>query len=195
MKAITEQTGDITLTCTGGVRPAVGSAIPQVNITVFYNTQVTSRLLPTSATSPISEALLLIDEPGSGLPPGSGLWPAAPQIALRDPDDGLRGIRELHDWWWIPAFRSPSTAVRAGITAGAQRVPGRCDQQLRDVLRYSGVGPRHDGSRVFRITNVRVNANPLAGGSASGASPVQASISISGATSLLITNATPSSAL
>jgi hypothetical protein len=31
------------------------------------------------------------------------------------------------------------------------------------------------GGRVYRITNVRVNAQPLAGGSASGASPVQAS--------------------
>ena len=28
------------------------------------------------------------------------------------------------------------------------------------------------GGRVFRITNVRVNAQPLVGGSASGASPV-----------------------
>ena len=53
------------------------------------------------------------------------------------------------------------------------------------------LAPGTTASRMFRITNVRVNANPLAGGSASGASPVQASISISGATSLLITNATP----
>ncbi len=53
------------------------------------------------------------------------------------------------------------------------------------------LAPGTTSSRVYRITNVRVNANPLAGGSASGASPVQASISISGATSLLISNATP----
>jgi hypothetical protein len=51
--------------------------------------------------------------------------------------------------------------------------------------------PTTTGSRVFRITNVRVNAQPLAGGSASGASPVQASISISGATSLSISNSAP----
>jgi hypothetical protein len=53
------------------------------------------------------------------------------------------------------------------------------------------LAPGTTSSRIYRITNVRVNANPLAGGSASGASPVQASISISGATSLLISNATP----
>ena len=51
--------------------------------------------------------------------------------------------------------------------------------------------PTTTGSRVFRITNVRVNAQPLAGGSASGGSPVQASISISGATSLSISNSAP----
>jgi hypothetical protein len=51
--------------------------------------------------------------------------------------------------------------------------------------------PVTTGSRVYRITNVRVNAQPLAGGSASGASPVQASISISGATSLSIQNSAP----
>ena len=48
--------------------------------------------------------------------------------------------------------------------------------------------PTTTGLRVFRITNVRVDATPLIGGSASGASPVQASIAISGATSLSITN-------
>ncbi len=99
----TEQTGDITLTCTGGTTPAVGSVIPQVNITVFYNTQVTSRLLPTTANSSISEALLLIDEPGSGLPaPVPGFGPAAPQNLCATPTHGLRGIREHHNWWRHP---------------------------------------------------------------------------------------------
>jgi hypothetical protein len=51
--------------------------------------------------------------------------------------------------------------------------------------------PTTSGSRVYRITNVRVNAQPLAGGSASGATAVQASISISGATSLSISNSAP----
>jgi hypothetical protein len=46
-------------------------------------------------------------------------------------------------------------------------------------------------SRVYRITNIRANASALSGGSAAGATPVIASISISGATSLLITNPTP----
>ncbi len=41
-----------------------------------------------------------------------------------------------------------------------------------------GVGKRSGGAvKGGRITNVRVNAPPLVGGSASGATPVQASIS------------------
>src|SRR5204862_4025641 len=46
-------------------------------------------------------------------------------------------------------------------------------------------------TRTIRITNARVNATSLSGGSAAGATPVIASISISGATSLLIQNPTP----
>ena len=43
------------------------------------------------------------------------------------------------------------------------------------------VGKRSgDAVKGGRITNVRVNATPLAGGSASGASPIQASISTTG---------------
>ena len=56
-----------------------------VTITVYYNTSVTSRLLPTvgdPATNNVSEALLLIDEPGSGLPTyGSSL----PQMLCTTP--------------------------------------------------------------------------------------------------------------
>jgi hypothetical protein len=67
-EGITELTGDIVLNCTGGaafagvtpgaVIPA-GTVLPTVNIRVFYNTAVTSRLL----SDPWSEALLLINEP------------------------------------------------------------------------------------------------------------------------------------
>ncbi len=51
--------------------------------------------------------------------------------------------------------------------------------------------PDAAGVRVFRITNVRVNAQPLGGNSQSGALPVQASISVSNASSLPIVNPTP----
>src|ERR1041385_7223526 len=44
----TEQTGDITLSCTGGQNIAPASIIPTINITLFLNTAVTSRLFSTN---------------------------------------------------------------------------------------------------------------------------------------------------
>jgi len=86
----TEQTGDMTLTCTGGANIPVGASIPQINFQIFLNTQVTSRLLPVSSVSnQISEALLLIDEPGSGLASATGTGnsygPNAPQVVCPTP--------------------------------------------------------------------------------------------------------------
>src|ERR1035438_7754826 len=67
-EGFTEQTGDIIINCTGGATIAPGNPIPSFNVTVFYPTTVTSRLLPTAGdptTNYISETLLLIDEPGT----------------------------------------------------------------------------------------------------------------------------------
>ena len=61
-EGFTEIVGDVLLTCTRGTAGALGSAVPQVNLTVFFPIRVTSRLLPNGA----SEALLLLDEPGTG---------------------------------------------------------------------------------------------------------------------------------
>ena len=74
----TELTGDIAILCTGGTAIAPGSSIPLVNMTIFYNTTVTSRLMPQAGSLNISEALLLIDEPGSGLP---GFGPSFPRYS------------------------------------------------------------------------------------------------------------------
>jgi hypothetical protein len=197
----TEQTGDITLTCTGGVTPTLGSVVPTVNITVFYNTQVTSRLLPQTASNSISEALLLIDEPGSGLPPTvPGFGPAAPQVVCASPTTGCTQFVSAAN---VPGAPITGIPVATNSALGLFTPPPVTSPYTTNVFQgvvssnsvtFFGIpvlAPGTTASRVFRITNVRVNANPLAGGSASGASPVTASISISGATSLLITNATP----
>src|SRR5258708_40305552 len=67
-EGITELVGDLVLQCTGGAPTAPGAQIPQVNIQIFLNTALTSRLLSTTAcgVNPCSEALLLLDEPGPG---------------------------------------------------------------------------------------------------------------------------------
>src|SRR6185437_8878361 len=56
-EGLTELTGDIVLNCSGGTPIPAGFQIPQANITIFLNTQVTSRLLSGNQ----SEALLTID--------------------------------------------------------------------------------------------------------------------------------------
>jgi hypothetical protein len=55
----TEEVGDTVLICDGGTPTPAGQAVPQYNIQVSFNTNVTSRLL----NGLWSEALLLIDEP------------------------------------------------------------------------------------------------------------------------------------
>jgi len=171
----TEQTGDITITCSGGAVITPGNTVPLVNFAISYNTLVTSRLIPTGASNNISEALLLIDEPGSGLP---GYGPSLAQKLCTTPVTGCN-----------------ATAGAGGTTIGSDGTYAPNVYQglvTGNTVTFFGVPvnpPTTTGSRVFRITNVRVNAVPLAGGSASGASPVQASIATS--TGISISNSAP----
>jgi len=168
----TEQTGDILLVCSGGVAPVSGATIPQVNVAIFLNTQVTSRLLPissgsggfTQTSSSTSEALLMIDDPGSSTNPVA-------QTICTTPLSGCTST--------VGGAATPNVYV--GVVAG-------------NSVTFFGVpvlAPGTTTNRTYRITNVRANATALAGGSAAGATPVVASISISGATALPINNATP----
>jgi hypothetical protein len=178
----TEQTGDITLSCTGGSPIPAGNSIPLVNITVFYNTTVTSRLLPNTnglGTNNSSEALLLIDEPGSGL---TGYGPSLPQVLCTTPLSGCTASVGA------VAGNTFNTSVSSGSTPSPNVYQGIVSGNSVTFFGIPVLPPTTTGTRVYRITNVRVNAVPLAGSSASGAQPVQASISISGATSLSLTN-------
>src|SRR5207245_9180443 len=60
-EASSELLSDIVITCTGGQALPAGAVIPTANITVSLATNVTSRIV---AHPNISEAALLIDEPG-----------------------------------------------------------------------------------------------------------------------------------
>jgi hypothetical protein len=175
-EGFTEQTGDVTITCTGGAAPVAGAVVPLINFTVFYNTNVTSRLFNSNGTS---EALLLIDEPGSGL---QGDGPNQPQLLCTNQFSGCPA------WVNTPVGGVPYSAVASA--AGSGRAPNVYQGIVSgNSVTFFGVPvlpPTSTGSRVFRITNVRVNAQPLNNGSASG-SPVQASVSTSPAGALTIT--------
>lgn len=58
---VAELTGDIVITCTGGT-PVTTGAFPSINVSMFFNTAITSRIVA-AGTPPITEALLLIDNP------------------------------------------------------------------------------------------------------------------------------------
>jgi len=182
-EGFTEETGDITIICTGGPTPVAGAIVPLINFTVFYNTNVTSRLVSNSSSS---EALLLIDEPGSGL---TGDGPLRAQKLCTTPSTGCQA--------------TVSTAAQTLANGGVPMSIGTDGTFAANVYQgivsgnsvtFNGVPvlpPNTTGSRVFRITNVRVNAQPLSGVSSSGGSPVNASISTSPAGALSITNSTP----
>jgi hypothetical protein len=186
----TEQTGDITITCSGGAVIAPGGNVPLVNIAVTYTAPVTSRLLPQTspqANNNISEALLLVDEPGSGLP---GYGASLPQALCTSPVTGC--ATSVGNVAGSVTYNTPVDGYPvAGVTSTtpAKNVyQGIVNGNTVTFYGVPAMPPTTTGFRVYRITNVRVNANVLSGGSASGSSPVQASVAISGATSLSVTN-------
>jgi hypothetical protein len=179
-ESYTDLTGDITISCTGGTPPLPGAPIPQDTITVIYNTNVTSRLLPTvgdPATNNVSEALLIIDEPGSDLNLGT-YGSSLPQILCTTPLIGCTAT--------VGAVPGPTlnTAVSSGSTPAPNVYQGVVNGNSVTFHGIPVLAPGASGTRVFRITNVRVSAQPLANGLVG--VPVQVSVVISGALSLPI---------
>lgn len=58
---VAELVGDIFVSCTGGT-PVTTGAFPTINVSMFFNTAVTSRIV-SSAAPPITEAVLIVDNP------------------------------------------------------------------------------------------------------------------------------------
>lgn len=133
----TELIGDILLTCTGGAPTDVGKAIPQANITIFLNTNITSRILSNTG----SEALLLIDEPGSPANPLQQLCGSLSGCAV----PGTGGEREPF---------SGTDATRPNIFQGI--VSG-------NAVTFFGIpiDPPGTRTRSYRITNIRANATAV----------------------------------
>jgi hypothetical protein len=218
----TEQTGDIVLICQGGSPPATnnGVPLPTANFTIFMNTAVTSRLLPTTNLANASEALLMIDEPGAG-PAVTGYGPLQAQNPCGANNIGVgagaggcveylgtsttQTVNDGHnttgpgvpcgaagDCGGVPVSNG---VIPSGVncTAATPCAPGANVFQgivSGNQVSFFGipvVPPGSTGSRVYRITNIRVNANGIsAGGSVAG----QATASISTSSGVPITNST-----
>src|SRR6266699_4705156 len=141
-EVLAELVGDLIVTCVGGTPTAQGSAVPSVNIQVFLNTAVTSKLLAGNW----SEALLLIDEP----------TPAAQRMC------GTSGDVESQPG----TCTVTGTGTGAGVYSGATARPNvfQATQAASNSLLWTGVPvdpPGNSGSRVIRITNIRANASAL----------------------------------
>ncbi len=189
-EGITDLIGDIVITCSGGSSMANGTAIPTANITIALATNVTSRIIQSSGS--MSEAILLVDEPGSGLAPvpvpGSG--PEATQNAClvgANISTVGAGPGGCVTYAQTAANGLPVASGSAGsITAPANVFFGSVSG---NQVTFNGIPilpPVSSGTvRVFRISNVRANISGL-GGSTNGTAPLQASIIVSGNTSLPI---------
>ena len=176
-EGLTELEGDFQVTCSGGVPTAPGVAIPQVNIQVFLNTNITSRLMDTVTPYPHSEAVLLLDEPAPGA-----------QFGCNNPTSCVAYGNGLG------TGNAPSTVGYYGsgtigaTVAGCAFANGTCSGNNRNVFQgiqtapnsitFLGVPidpPGTNGSRFIRITNIRGNANALgvAGSSATPTSVIE----------------------
>jgi uncharacterized repeat protein (TIGR01451 family) len=184
-----ENIGDITFICTGGDALPLGNVIPSITIQVTLNTAITSRLLPASGEANLSEALLLVDEPGSGLPweGGNGPFgPLAPQTVCPTPVTGCTEYVSSKGGFLV-ATNTPqgSNATTAGYNVFQGTVSG-------NSVTFTGIpllAPVQAGStRVFRITNVRADASSIA---TSSPTPLIASISVNTSMLLATTYPTP----
>jgi len=183
-----ELLGDISIICTGGSTLPTGSAIPTANITVaLNNTLVTSRIFSTSTGA--SEALLLIDEPGTS-PTTPSVGTTLPQSLCQSPTVGA-GLGGCSVVVGTATTTGGGTAAAGVIPAtGSIGTPGTVPNVFQGLVRgnqviFNGIpifAPVTAGfARVFRITNIRGNANQFAGqsGTFQGQIPILASISIS----------------
>jgi hypothetical protein len=213
-EGFTEEVGDIVIVCSGGTPLAQGATIPTANITLFLNATVTSRLLPSASgaltgSSNASEALLLVDEPGSSL---QGYGPSQAQNFCGNPSVGA-GPGGCVEWvgssnsggvaGGVPVNVNPNVNItppggtsQPNCTTTLTCTPGANVFQgvtSGNQVTFNGIPvqpPATAGlTSVYRITNIRVNANQITAGGATPGS-VTASISINSATSLVITNST-----
>jgi len=168
-EGITELTGDIVLNCVGGTPTPTGTPIPTANFTVFLTNPITSRVL----SAPITEALLLIDEPT-----------VSQQKVCTNPTNPTASCAAVGS-----AIPGSSFATNGDFNTYQGIVTGP------NAITFLGVpvdAPTSPSSpaRIFRMTNIRANAStsPV---NVAGVSYVQAFISASSSTSVPINNPSP----
>jgi len=172
-EGVAELVGDLILQCTGGTPMQAGQQIPNSNVQVSLNTNLTSRIVQTLGN--ISEALLLIDEPfpnedacpgsttggdsctGSTLVTPNVNQPTHQLACLANNDTNCAivsngvgiGLNSSYSGVVGPAGTGNHYNVFQGFQSGISAVS------------WNGVpidAPGTAGTRTIRITNIRANA-------------------------------------
>jgi len=189
-EGVTELVGDVLLQCQGGTPTAVGVNIPQSNVQIFLNTNVTSRII--STTTNLSEATLLIDEPYTTNPvpatATSAIGATTSQLACQAINQANCAIA--------------GTGGGTGSAGPYNGAPGKYNifqgYQVAGVtnsVAWLGVpidAPGSNATRTIRITNVRANACNLAGGATTSLIPtiITMYIAVNGSQQVTISNPT-----
>jgi hypothetical protein len=160
-EGLTELVGDVVLNCQGGTPTPAGQTVPQVNIQIFLNTNVTSRLL----TGDLTEALLLIDDPAPGQqnPCVVTATTSGATGTTTCPVTGVGGATGVN-------FRQGVTAGVPNVFQGRRVLTG-AGLTTTNSITWLGVPidpPGTNSVRTIRITNVRADANFIGVSSGSG---------------------------
>ena len=169
----TDLVSDLLITCTGGtINTSSSTAAPTVNFTLTLPQAITSRILSTSAGNNLSEALLLIDDPGTsatGLVAGFGNN-AVPVPCLSAPV-GCTSFPNVVGGF---AVMSNTATALGSPTSGAPNVyQGVVSGNSVTFFGVPVIPPGSTASRTYRITNVRVNGSAGSTGSLVGSLAVQ----------------------
>jgi hypothetical protein len=219
-EGVTELVGDVVLNCTGGAPTLVGTLIPQSNVTIFLNTNVTSRIVSGGA----SEALLTIDEPfpsAAQNPTPSSAQPApnVPQtqsgcVTNNVGTGGILGNCQMYgvvtaagvnSLTGLPVAGTPPSPPtgNSGPYRGNSYTSGTVTSNSYNIFQgvqtganqvsWNGVpidAPGSNGTRFIRITNVRANACQLGVSTTLIPSQIIMVISITGSQGISVNNPT-----
>ncbi len=189
MEGKTEPVGDLILTCSGGMPTPVNQPVPQVNINVFLNTVVTTRV---TADNEFTEALLLVDEPNTLIPSPQRRLLNCGQVGAFDSSPAGAGVCEIisngnpaQTYDGTPNARGTRTCILAPVYGCGRpnAFQGRIDGPSNLItFLHVPFDPPGPGTRMLRITNLRANVAMIGPGT------VNAYISITGPVAVTISS-------
>jgi hypothetical protein len=141
-EGLAEQVSDLLVLCTGGTPVATGAAIPAYDMQLTFNAPVTSRIIGSDGQS--SEALLLVDEPLS-----------TAQFPCEQTSGVCQSVGNGTGTGYYGGDASTNRNVFQGILSAGTTL----------LWKSVPFDPPGTGQyRVFRFTNLRLDATSLTGG-------------------------------